>query len=73
MKVYTLTEARQNLSSLLERAVLERKVRIKRKDGQAFVIKPETSTGSPLDIEGMDLSLTKEEIVNFIVEGRRKH
>ena len=73
MKVYTYTEARQNLASLLEQAILEGEVRIKRKDGQVFVLKPETSTGSPLDVEGVDLGLTKEEIVNFIAEGRRKY
>lgn len=43
------------------------------KDGQVFVIKPETSTDSPLDVEGVDLGLTKEEIVNFIAEGQRKY
>jgi len=73
VKVYTYTEARQNLASLLEQAILEGEVRIKRKDGQVFVLKPETSTGSPLDVEGVDLGLTKEEIVNFIAEGRRKY
>jgi PHD/YefM family antitoxin component YafN of YafNO toxin-antitoxin module len=39
MNVYTYTEARQNLASLLDQAAREGEVRIKRKDGQVFVIK----------------------------------
>ncbi len=69
--VYTYSEARQNLASLLEQAVQEGKVRIRRKDGQIFVILPEVTQGSPLDVEGIDLGLTAEEIVEFIHEGRK--
>jgi hypothetical protein len=32
---------------------------------------PEREAGSPLDVEGVDLGLTKEEIVQFVHEGRR--
>jgi hypothetical protein len=71
MIVYTYSEARQKLASLLEQAVEEGEVRIKRKDGQTFVIRPETRVGSPLDVEGMDLGVTTAEIVRFIQEGRR--
>jgi hypothetical protein len=39
--VYTYSEARQNLASLLEKAAKEGEVRIKRKDGQIFVVKPQ--------------------------------
>ena len=69
--VFTYSEARQNLASLLEKAVQEGEVRVRRKDGQVFVIVPVTTGGSPLDIEGIDLDLTKEEIVDFIHEGRK--
>ena len=70
--VYTYSEARQNLVSLLERAIQDGEVRVKRKDGQIFVILPDTAiTGSPLDIESIDLNLTKEEIIEFIHEGRK--
>jgi len=71
MIVYTYSEARQKLASLLEQAVKEGEVKIKRKDGQTFVIRPETRVGSPLDLEGMDLGITTTEIVQFIQEGRR--
>jgi len=69
--VYTYTEARQNLASLLDKAVREGEVRVKRKDGQTFVIKPEQKVGSPLDVEGIDLGITTDEIVQFIHESRR--
>jgi antitoxin Phd len=38
MKVYTYTEARQNLASLLDQAARYGEVRIRRKDGQFFVL-----------------------------------
>lgn len=71
MVVYTYSEARQNLASLLEQAVKEGEVRVKRKDGQTFVIRPEPRADSPLDVEGIDLGITTPEIVQFIHEGRR--
>jgi len=71
MKVYTYSEARQKLAKLLEQAVREGEVRVKRKDGQMFVIKPERRLGSPLGVQGLDLGLTEAEIVQFVREGRR--
>jgi PAS domain-containing protein len=71
MIVYTYSEARQKLATLLEQAVREGEVKIKRKDGQTFVIRPERKAGSPLDVEGLDLGITASEIVQFIQEGRR--
>jgi len=72
MNVYTYSKARQNLASLLEQAVKEGEVRIKRKDGRIFVIKPETAKDSPLDVEGVSLGILTDEIIRFIHEGRRK-
>jgi len=72
MKVYTYSEARQSLASLLEQARKEGAVGIRRKDGQIFVVRPEPSTGSPLDIEGVELGVTTEEVVAFIRESRRR-
>jgi len=71
MIVYTYSEARQKLATLLEQAAREGEVRIKRKDGQTFVIRPETRAGSPLDVKGLDLGITTAEIVQFIQESRR--
>lgn len=69
--VYTYSEARQNLASLLEKAIRDGEVRVRRKDGQIFVITPEEMGGSPLDVKGIELDLTQEEIVEFIHEGRK--
>lgn len=69
--VYTYTEARQNFASLLDKAADEGEVRVKRRDGQVFVIRPERTTVSPLDVEGIDLNLSADEILQFIAESRR--
>ena len=71
MNVYTYSEARQNLATLLETALQEGEVLIRRKDGQVFALKPINETDSPLDVRGIDVGLTTEEILQFIQEGRR--
>ncbi len=73
MKVYTYSEARQNLSSVLEVAQQEGAVRIRRRDGQSFVLQPDSSGASPLDVEGVDLGVTTDEIVSMIREGRERY
>jgi hypothetical protein len=73
VKVYTYSEARQNLASLLEAAQREGAVRIRRRDGQSFVLQPESSNASPLDVEGVDLGVTTDEIVSMIREGRERY
>lgn len=72
MKVYTYSEARQKLASLLEEARRDGAVRIRRQDGQSFVLSPEVPMGSPLDVEGVDLDVTTDELVAFVREGRRE-
>ena len=69
--IVTYSEARQNLASLLDKALAEGEVRIKRRDGQEFVLKPVEQKASPLDVDGIDLGVNTEEIVAFIAEGRR--
>ena len=71
MVVYTYSEARQKLASLLDQVLREGEVRIKRRDGQVFIIKPETEQGSPFDVPGIDLGISATEIVQFVQEGRR--
>ena len=70
--IYTYSEARQNLASLLDLATMEGEVRIRRRDGRTFVLRPEEFTRSPLDVEGLDLNLSVDEIINYIHEGRRE-
>jgi hypothetical protein len=71
MKVYTYSEARQKLAAVLEQARTEGEVRIRRNDGQCFVLRPMAAAGSPLAVEGVDLGLTRDEIVAAVHEGRR--
>jgi len=71
MKTYTYTEARQKLASLLEQAAKYGEVRIKRRDGQVFVIKPQKRKGSPMAVNGIKLNLSRREILDSIEEGRR--
>ncbi len=74
MKSYTSTEARQNFAALLEQARSEGAVRIRRRDGQAFIPSPEAPKGSPLDIEPVNLEkpLTLDDIVAAVREGRER-
>lgn len=69
--VYTYTEARQKLAALLDQAAAEGEVRIKRRDGQTFVVRIEKQRTSPLDVEGVELGLSHSEILQFVREGRR--
>ncbi|MEA3338296.1 MAG: type II toxin-antitoxin system Phd/YefM family antitoxin [Chloroflexota bacterium] len=69
--IVTYSEARQNLASLLNKALNEGEVLIKRRDGQVFVLRPVEQKSSPLDVEGIDLGVSTEEIVAFIAESRR--
>jgi prevent-host-death family protein len=71
MKVFTFTEARQNFASVLDFAQKEGGVRITRRDGRAFVIQPLEISMSPLAIEGVDLNISKNDIINFIHESRK--
>ena len=47
-------------------------VRIKRKDGDEFVVKPILKKISHLDVEGVSLGLSVEEIVSAIRESRER-
>ena len=63
--------ARHRLASLLEVAEREGAVRIRRRDGRSYLLQPEVSGASPLDVEGVDLGVTTDEIVAMIREGRK--
>ena len=73
MKVYTYSEARQNFASMLEIAQRDGAVGIRRKDGRSFVVQPESSGASPLDVDGVELGMTGAEIVEMVREGRERY
>lgn len=72
MKVYTYSEARQKLAMLLNEAREEGAVRIRRRDGQEFVLRPAVENDSPQDVEGLKLDRTRDEIVAAVREGRER-
>jgi PHD/YefM family antitoxin component YafN of YafNO toxin-antitoxin module len=70
MKEYTYSEARQRLSSLLNSARKDGAARIRRRDGQRFIVKPETLNKSPLAVSALNLKIDREEIVEIIRSSR---
>ena len=72
MKVYSFSEARQNLASILDEASRNGVVRINRRDGQAFVLTPVAMAGSPLNITGVNIDISKKEIIDIVREGRER-
>ncbi len=70
MKVYTYSEARQRLASLLEQSRREGWVQIRRRDGQIFVVQPATSAGSPLDVPGVKAHLRRGELAALLQKSR---
>jgi len=72
MKVYTYSEARQRFSSILDEARAKGSVLIRRRDGQEFLLRPVEESGSPLDVEALDLGWSREEVVAAVREGRER-
>lgn len=73
MNVYTYSEARQNLASVLDEAEREGEVRITRRDGRSFSLCP-TPAGSPFDnVEPVSgTGTTREEINTWVRTGRER-
>ncbi len=72
MKEYTYSEARQNLSTLLDEVETYGEIRILRRDGRTFIIRPECTNRSPLDVPAVPTNITKEEIISTIREIRER-
>lgn len=71
MRVYSYSEARQQLAELLNRARREGQVEIRRRDGQTFVVRPTAKVGSLLDVPGVDSGLTREDLVALVQDSRQ--
>lgn len=72
MNMYTFSEARQKLAGLLDEAARQGEIRIKRRDGQVFIVRPAPpqSSDSPLDIPGVQVELSTGEMVAMIRDMR---
>ena len=72
MQVYTYSEARQKLAFVLDQAESTGKVLIRRKDGRTFALIPEKIVSSPLDIPTIKATITTQEIVDIVRQGRER-
>ena len=72
MQVYSYSEARQKLATVLKQAESTGKVIIRRKDGRTFALVPEKSVFSPLDVPLIKTNVTTEEIVDIVRAGRER-
>lgn len=74
MRVFTYSEARQNLAKLLALAQTET-VRIRRRDGSVFSLsvepEPEPQT-SPFDVPGIKTRASTEDILSAVHESRSR-
>lgn len=71
MRVFTYSEARQNLAKLLTLAQTET-VRIRRRDGTTFSLSAEPGVkASPFDVPGVRTTATTADILSAISESRR--
>jgi len=70
MQVYTYSEARQKLSSVLDKAETSGKVLIRRKDGRTFALAPEQIKKSPLDVPSIKAQISTEELVSIVRKER---
>lgn len=72
MDIYTYSEARQKLSSVLDKAESTGKILIRRQDGRTFALSPERTTQSPLDIPSVKADISSEELVALVRKERSR-
>ena len=71
MKVYTYSEARQNLATVLDIARKE-EVLIKRRGGETFSVRYKTTPTSPFDVPGVKTRATTKDILAAVRESRSR-
>jgi antitoxin (DNA-binding transcriptional repressor) of toxin-antitoxin stability system len=72
MDVYTYSEARQRLASLLDKAEATGKVLICRRDGSTFALTPERTKKSPLDVPSIRADISTQELVSILRKERSR-
>lgn len=68
----TVIKTQEDLLRMFELARREGQVKIERPNGEVFVLRPENASASPLDVPGIDLGISTDEIVETIREGRER-
>lgn len=71
MKLFTYSDARQQLASVLDTASKEGKVLISRRDGSLFALTPVPKIQSPLDVDGISTNLKTQDLIQIVREGRK--
>jgi len=70
MKVFTYSQARQNLSKILVMAQSE-EIEIRRRDGAVFSLRSKTKTkSSPFDVAGIKTKATTQDILEAVHKSR---
>ncbi len=69
MKVYTYSQARQNLAAVLNQSKDE-DVLIRRRGGDSFVVSPKPRQGSPFDVPGVKTKATTSDVLSAVRESR---
>jgi hypothetical protein len=73
MKIYTYSEARDKLATILEESKTEEVViRRRRGDTYAIVPRPTSRRRSPFDVPSLDKGLSRQEILEAIRESRER-
>jgi hypothetical protein len=71
--IYSYSEAREKLATLLKKAISEGEVKFKNKEGLIFTIRPErTPKKSPFEVRSVKLPITKLDILESIRESRAR-
>lgn len=71
MTIYTIDETNREFANLLEKATTDGAVCIQNSSGVRFILKPEIRR-SPLDIEGAQIGISRDEIVSIVRESRER-
>ena len=73
MTTYSYSEARERLSVLLERALLEGQIKLRNRDSRVFIIRPERlQKTSPFEVRSIKLPISKTDILGAIHESRAR-
>jgi hypothetical protein len=72
MTVYSDADLSSKLETVLNRARAEGEVRIKRSDGQEFVLRAVRTGGSPLDVGSIEANVSTEDVVRAVRDGRSR-
>jgi PHD/YefM family antitoxin component YafN of YafNO toxin-antitoxin module len=72
MRQYNFSEARKNFASVLETAKQEGIICIYKRNGEAYYLTPAKVKKSPLDVEGIDLRLSRSQIISIVGESRER-